>query len=157
MGRVYTVEFENVAVTAAQDFFEIAPADDKPCKVLGLFLSQFSDVGDAAEECLRIRIIRGHSTGGSGGSAPTPRPVNPSDAAAGFAAEVNNTTIASAGTAVNLHSDSFNIRVGYPVWFPEKCQPQVSQGAGVLLVVRLLAAPADSLSLSGTLYVEEEG
>ena len=30
MGRVYSVNFENVAVAAAQDFFEVSPADDKP-------------------------------------------------------------------------------------------------------------------------------
>ena len=156
MGRVYTVEFENVSVSAAQDWFEISPADDKPCKVIGLFLAQISDVGDAAEEILRFRIIRGHTTSGSGGTAPTPRPLNRSDVAAGFASEVNNTTIASAGTAVNLHSDAFNIRVGYQVWWPEKAVLHASQ-ADTTLVVRLLAAPADAVTMSGTLYVEEEG
>lgn len=154
MSIMYTVEFENVAVTAAQDFFEISPADDRPVRIAGLFLAQFSDLGDAAEELLRIRIIRGHATSGSGGSAPTPRPLNPRASAAGFAAEVNNTTIASAGTAINLHSDAFNIRAGMGIWFPPECRHRADQADGTI-VVRLLAAPADSLSMSGTLYVEE--
>lgn len=151
---MYTVEFENVAVTAAQDFFEISPGDDRPVRIAGLFLSQYSDLADAAEEILRVRIIRGHATSGSGGSAPTPRPLDERSAAAGFASEVNNTTIASAGTAVNLHSDAFNIRVGMGIWFPPECRAKADQADGTI-VVRLLAAPADSLSMSGTLYVEE--
>lgn len=155
MGRVYTVEFEGVSVSAQVDFFEIAPADDKPCKILGLFLSQSSDVGDAAEEILRIRVIRGHSTTGSGGATATPVPLDPVDTAAGFVAETNNTTIASAGTGVNLLSHAFNIRSGLELWFPPEAQAEVSQANGVLLVVRLMAAPADALTMSGTLFVEE--
>lgn len=156
MGRIYTVEFENVAVTASQDFFELTAADDKPLRIIGLFLSQFSDLGDAAEEILRFRVIRGHTTSGSGGSTATPRPMLASDAAAGFTCEINNTTIASAGTAVNLHSDSFNIRTGTQIWLPPGCGWGTNQTAG-LLAVRLMAAPTDSLSMSGTLYVDEEG
>lgn len=154
--RVYTVEFEATAVTAQVDFFELTPADDKPVEILGLFLSQSSDTGDAAEEILRYRVIRGHTTGGSGGSAPTPRPVNRSDAAAGFAAETLNTTIASAGTGVNLHSDTFNVRSGLQLWLPDTCEWSASQG-DTTIVVRLMAAPADSLTMSGTLYVRELG
>ncbi len=154
MGRVYSVNFENVAVTAAQDFFEISPADDKPVKLLGLFLSQSTELGDAAEEMLRVQVLRGHSTSGSGGSSQTPVPVNPGDPASAFAAEVNNTTIASSGTAVILHSESFNIRAGMGLWWTPECQPVASQ-ANTTIVVRLLANPADSVTMSGTLYVEE--
>jgi hypothetical protein len=154
--RTYTVEFEAVTVTAQVDFFELTPADDKPVEILGIFLSQSSDTGDAQEEILRYRVIRGHTTSGSGGSAPTPRPLNRSDAAAGFAAETNNTTIASAGTTHNLHSDTFNVRTGLQLWLPEGCEWEATQ-ADTTLVVRLMAAPADSLTMSGTLYVREQG
>lgn len=153
--RVYTVEFEGVAVTGAVDLFELDAAAEKPIEVLGLMLSQSSDVADAAEEILRIRVIRGHTTSGSGGTATTPRPVNPTDTAAGFAAETCNTTIASVGTAVNLHSDAFNIRSGYMLWLPPQCEWGTSGTS--LLVVRLMAAPADSLTMSGTMYVREQG
>ena len=157
-GRIYTVNFENVSVTASQDLFELTPADDKPVEIVGLFLTQTgnSDVGDAAEEMLRFSIIRGHATGGSGGTAPTPRPVKRTDAAAGFASEVNNTTIASTGTAVTLHADAFNVRAGYMNWWPPGTEPEASQG-DTTIVVRLLAAPADAITLSGTLYVVEGG
>lgn len=155
MSRIYTVEFENVAVAAVQDFFELTAADDRPVEIVGISFGQISDVGDAQEEMLRFRVIRGHTTSGTGGAAPTPQPVKNRDGTAGFTAETNNvTTQASAGTAVNLFSDAWNIRVGYTFWFPEGCEPDTDQGAG-LLVVRLMAAPADSINLSGTLFVRE--
>ncbi len=155
-GRVYTVVFGAVSVSAAQDLFELTPADDKPIEIIGLSLCQTgnSDVGDAAEECLRFSIIRGHTTSGSGGSAPTPGVLNPYDTAAGFTAEVNNTTIASAGTTVVLHEDSFNVRAGYVNWWPERARPAASQ-ANTTMVVRLNSAPADAITLSGTITVRE--
>lgn len=155
MGRVYTVSFEATAVAAQADLFEISPADDKPCKILGMTLCQTSDVGDAADEVCKFAIIRGHATSGSGGSAATPYPVEATDATVGFSAEVCNTTIASTGTGVTLFADGWNVRSGYQVWFPPECQPVVSQ-ANTTLVVRQ-AAPADSITMSGTLFVEEMG
>jgi len=155
MGRVYTVEFENVSVSAAQDLFEIGPADDIPLKVRELELAQLSDVGDAAEEILRLRFIRGHTTSGSGGAAPTPRKTDERDAAAAFTAETNNTTIASAGTGVNLKSTGWNLRIAPSLWIPiPETLQRVDQGQG-LWVCRLMAAPADAITLSGTLTVEE--
>lgn len=155
-GRIYTVEFEAIAVTVAVDFFELQPADDKPVNIFGLFLSQSSDTGDAAEELLRYQIIRGHTASGAGGSSATPRSVNRSDSSAGFTAETNNTGAASGGTTHNLHSDAFNVRTGLQLWLPEGAEWGASQ-ADTTLVVRLKAAPADSLTMSGTLYVEEGG
>ena len=156
MDRVYTVEFEGIAVTAAVDFFQLTPTDDKPIEVLGLFLGQSSDVGDAASEILRYRVIRGHATTGSGGAAPVPRPLNRSGVAAGFTALTNNTTIATVGTPLNLHSDTFHIANGEKLWLPEGCEWEASQ-ADTTLVVRLMAAPTDSLTMSGTMYVREQG
>lgn len=156
MGRAYAVTFEGVAVTAAVDFFELTPADDKPVRLLGLILAQSSDVGDAAEEILRIKVIRGHATSGSGGSAATPVPLSPADTAAGAAAETNNTTIASTGTAVDVLADAFNIRSGYSHWWTPETAPECSEASGVRFAVRLMAAPADSLTMSGTLYFEEK-
>jgi hypothetical protein len=155
-GRIYTVSFAAVSLSAAQDLFEITPADDKPVEIVGLFLSQtgVADVGDAAEEMLRLEIIRGYTASGSGGSSPTPAPVKRIDAAAGFAAEVNNTTLANTGTAVIIHEDAFNVRAGYANWWPEGTEPDASQ-ANTTIVVRLVAAPADAITVSGTLYVRE--
>lgn len=155
-GRIYTVQFDNVSVSAIQDLFEIDPAANKPLEICGLFISQtgVADVGDAAEENLTVQIIRGHATSGSGGTAPTPAPLAPSDAASGFTCEVNNTTIASTGTPITLHSDNFNVRVGYQNWWPDGYGPGANNG-NTTMVVRLTRAPADAITLSGTLYVAE--
>ena len=153
MGRMYTVAFSAVTVSAAEDLFEITPAGDKPVKLRGLFIGQSSDAGDAQDEMLQVSIIRGHTTSGSGGSAATARQLSSIDTAAGLAAEVNNTTTASAGTTHTLHTDTFNVRAGYQLWFPPECCPMASQ-ADTTIVVRI-TAPADALTMSGTLYVEE--
>lgn len=156
-GRLYSVSFENVAVTASQDLFEVTPADDKPVRLHSISISQSSDAGDAAAELLRLAVIRGHTTGGSGGSTPTPRPLNRSDAAAGFAAETNNTTIASTGTTHQLDAFTLNVQSGgYPIIYTPEMRPEASQ-ADTTIVVRLMAAPADSLTMSGTIIVEELG
>lgn len=152
-GRIYTVTFSAVAVTAAQDLFELTPADDKPIEIIGIELGQTSDAGDAMDELLQISIIRGYTSSGSGGSAATPAPLNPNNTAAGFTAEINNTTVANTGTAVVLHTGCWNVRAGYINWFPESCRPTASQ-SNTTMVVRS-TAPADALTMSGTLYVRE--
>lgn len=154
-GRMYVVTFSAVAVSAAQDLFEITPADDKPIEICGIELGQSSDSGDAQDEQLQISLLRGHTTSGSGGSAATPAPLGPGDSAAGFSAEVNNTTVASAGTTVTLHTGCWNVRAGYINWFPEDCRPRASQG-NTTIVVRQ-TAPADAITMSGTLWVREVG
>lgn len=159
MARVYSVSFENVAVAADQDFIYVAPADDKPVKLLGFFLSNVggtADAGDAKEQFCRLAVVRGHATVGSGGNSFTPVPIDPNDAAAGFTARINDTTPASAGTAVNVHADGFNVRAGYQIWFPPDLQPRVTQAAGVTMVIRLVADPAESVTMSGCAYFEEE-
>ncbi len=156
MDRFYTVSFSKVATTVAADLFELTPADDKPIAIIGLFITQSSDFGDAQAEILPYTVIRGHTVSGSGGSAPTPRPVNRSDAAAGFSAEVNNTTAANTGTTNTLHAGAFNVAVGEALWLPEGCEWTASQ-ADTTLIVRLATAPADSLDMSGTVYVKESG
>ena len=155
MARTYTVPFTATAITAAQDLWEITPADDKPVKILGLVIGQYTDVGDAASENLSVKISRGWGTSGSGGSAGAPVPVSPADSAVGFSAEVNNTTVASTGTEVVLFSDVWNTQAGYQMWFPEGAQPGCSQATGAILTVRI-TAPADAITANGTLFVSEE-
>lgn len=151
-GRTYTIVFSG-ALTAQADLFEITPADDKPIEICAVHIGQTSDAGDAQDEMIGFDIIRGHTTSGSGGSSATPTPISPADAAAGFTAEVGNTTIASAGTTTTLHSDAFNVRAGYTYVPPMDCRPAASQ-ANTTLVGRL-SAPADSLSYKITVYVRE--
>lgn len=158
MPRRYSVIFENVSISASQDLFEITPADDKPVRILGIVLSNVggtADAGDAQEELLRLTIQRGFTSSGSGGSAPTPAPLDPIDTASGFTAEVNNTTKATTGTNVTLFADGWNIRIPYQMFFTPETQMEATQ-ANTTIVVRLEAAPNDAVSCSGTLFLEEE-
>lgn len=165
MGRVYTVTAENITVANAGgdvDLVEISPADDKPVRILGFNVDNVggtADAGDAQEEFLRLAIIRGHTTSGSGGSAATPVPLDPVDTAAGFAAETNNTTIASAGSTTTPWAGGVNVRVPGPVFFgdPSNYQmcPKASQ-ANTTIVLRCLTTVADDISMSVTVWVLEE-
>lgn len=156
MGRMYVTSFENVTVAGVQDFFEIVPADDKPCVFHALFLSNASAtiVGDLGEDLHLISVERGMLTVGSGGGTDNEVPVNPNDVAASYTGGINNTTIATTGTPVDLHAEAFNNRTGLQlVWTPEM-RPIVTQ-AQTMLVVRLMADTNDSIELSGSIYVEE--
>lgn len=154
--RVYYVDLPPTAVTVAADLVELTPASNKPIVVLWGEIFQTTDVGDAAEEIIGLLWVRGHTTSGSGGSTSTPRPKNPSDTAAGFTAEIFNTTAASAGTGVNLPRHGWNVRMPCPLQYtPETC-PEAS-AANTTLVLRMAAAPADSLTISGYLAVMELG
>lgn len=152
-GRTYAVTFNAVAVTAASDLFELTPADDKPIEIVGIELGQYTDAGDAQDELLGLQIIRGFTSSGSGGSSATPTPISPNAAAAGFTAEVNNTTLANTGTTTTLLSTAFNVRAGYINYFPIDARPGAGQG-NTTIVVRM-TAPADSITLNGTIYVRE--
>lgn len=153
MGRIYTVSFADVAVTQQQDLFEIVAAAGRTAIIRGLELSQSSEVGDAQEEGLSILFKSGQTTSGASGSAPTPVPVDVNDNAAGFSAEANNTTKASAGTIVTHRAAHWNVRAPY-LWMmpPEMC---IRVTGGRRFTVELATTPADSITLSGTLYVEE--
>lgn len=159
-GRMYTCVFQAVSVSAQQDLFELQPADDKPIRIHAIYISQSgtADFGDSQEEGLRIAIIRGHTTSGSvGGTNPTPRPLNRTDVAAGFVCEINNTTIASVGTPIQMHEECWNVRVPY-VYLPTPEMRIEASQADTTIVVRLLTTPADAISTtSGTIYVEELG
>lgn len=161
MGRIYAVPYQGTITNAGgdSDLLEILPADDKPCKLRGWTIGQTSEVGDAAEEGVRISVIRlpATVTSGSGGSAVTPVALDSADASAGFAAECNNTTVATtSSSAVILHEFAWNERASpWDFWFPdERFCPKVKQGEG--LVVRLQTTIADDMSGCVTFWVEEE-
>lgn len=154
-GNVYTVSFEGVAATAVQDLFEINANSAKPLRVHALYISQYTEEGDAQDEVLRLRVRRGLSTSGSGGSTATPAALNPSAAAASFTCEINNTTQASTGSPVTLHVDAFNVRAGYQLILPPEMQWVIPVSGR--LTVELNEAPADSVTLNGVMYVEEIG
>jgi hypothetical protein len=154
MGRRYSVNFGAVAVTAAQDAFEVTNASTKVLVIHEIALEQVSDAGDAQAELLRVQAIKGFTTSGSGGSAQTPVPLETGHPAAAFSAEVNNTTLANTGTTVTLFDRGFNVQIGF-FWQPTP-ECRIVLAPSERLVIRI-PAPADSLTMHGTMIVEEIG
>jgi hypothetical protein len=150
--NIYSLTFSAVAVSAAQDLFEIVSAAAGVIKIHGFNLFQTSDHGDAAAEGLQVLFVRGHSTSGSGGSSFTPILRSSKQGAAAATCEINNTTIASSGTAVNYYADGWNVQAGTTYWWTPETRPVLRNSErGVLRIT----APADALTMSGTLYFEE--
>lgn len=155
MSGVYTVQFNGVAVSAQQDLFELVANSAKPIVILGFSLSQSTEVGDTAEEALSILLKSGQTTSGSGGSTPTPVANDSTMAAASFTAEANNTTKASAGTIVTHGAWNWNIRVPLDVLFTQ--EQQLVMAASRRCTLELATTPADSITMSGVIWVQELG
>lgn len=153
-GRMYTVVISGVASPgAAFDFFELNPAAAKPIRIRRIRIAQTSEP-TTEEEQLAITILRAHSTSGSGGSAPTPRPLASTDAAAGFTAETMNTTPATGGSPVTLLEDAFNTRAGYDMAFAPEEGPEAVNAERIVVTC---SAPADAVTFRATIWVEENG
>lgn len=158
MPRKYTVGFEQLDWLNADgdiDLVELDAATDKPIAVTGWKIRTTSELQEAQEEWLRYKWIRGHTTSGSGAPTTiTPRPLSANDAAAGFACEILNDTIASAGTGVDVHpGDAFQVRAGDEVFLnPEDW---IWTSGADLLVCRGMAAPTDDVKISMTVWVLE--
>jgi len=154
---MYTAVFKSVAVTAAQDFFEVLAATGKPILIHGFAIAQSTEVGDAAEEGLVLTCNRGVGsvTSGSGGASVTPQPRDDDDVASGATVERNNTTIMAAGSGSleELEAHVWNVRVPYVFWYTPETRPRISPGNRWTL--ELETTPADSITMSGTLYFEE--
>jgi hypothetical protein len=160
MGRMYLIPYTGTITNAGgdADLLEILPADDKPVMLRGMILSQISEVGDTAEEGLRISIIRMSATvTGGNGTSVTPVPIDSADVAFGGTAECNGATVATtSGTATVLAELGWNIRNSpYDFWFPdERFAPKAKQGEG--LFVRMQTTPADDFTGAFTFVIEEQ-
>lgn len=152
---LYVATFTGVAVTAQQDLFEIVAASDSITIIHQVILSQSTEVGDAQEEGLAVLMKRGQTTSGSGGTAPTPNPLETGSAAYGGTVEVNNTTKASAGTILTTHAEAWNVRGPFMYLPTPEMRPVL--GPGTRMTVELATTPADSITMHGTLIFEELG
>jgi hypothetical protein len=155
---IFTATFSAVAVTAAQDCFEIVAGSNTRVRILDCKLAQYSDAGDAAAEILSVQVIRGFTTTGSGGAAVTPVNLQPWSRVASSTVARNNTTVAQNGTGAILVSDGWHVAAGWSL----RDSLMVPDGKGIWLekttrlVVRI-TIPADSLTVNGTLVFEETG
>lgn len=152
----YTVSFVEQTVAQASgdyDLFELVPVDDRPIELVALFLGNKSEITDAQDEMLTIKVSTDFTVS-SNGVATTARPLDPRDGASGFTAEVLGATVATTGTEIIVMVDSFNVRAGLAWVLPEVMRPKVDQ-ADTAMYIRLQSAVADDLTLSGTAWVRE--
>jgi hypothetical protein len=141
-----------VAVTAAQDVFEIVAPSDKMLTIREVLLGQYTDAGDTAAEILSVTIIRGFTVAGTGGASVTPASLRGGGGTSTATVLRNNTTVANTGTTATLRSEAWNIQAPY-IYSPEE-EERIIMAPGERLVVRI-TAPADSITLNGTLVYEE--
>lgn len=159
MGRIYTAQFTDVAVTAQQDLFELLAPTDGIVLVHDIHISQVSEVKDAEEEGLTLKMVRGVGTvtSGSGGTTPTAQPIQDGDTAFGGTVEANNTTkmVVGTGTLEQLAAWAWNVRMPFEKIFTPETRPVISPGNR--LTLELATTPADSITMSGTITFEEVG
>jgi hypothetical protein len=152
---LYSVSFSAVAVTAQQDFFEYTAPADAVAIIHSVEISQSSDQGDSTAEGLAILHKRGATVSGTGGTTPTPIPLEFGFAAAGGVSDVNNTTKANTGTITTLRSQAWVIQQTY-LWLPTPETRHVLSPSQ-RYTVELGTTPADSLTISGEMIIEEIG
>lgn len=148
MGRKYSVSFSDVAVTAVQDLFQIEQTDGA-VQLLACYLSQRTDVGDAESESLLIEIAK--ITDAVTNSA-TEVALNADDSASSCNLNINQTSQLTTGKTV-LHAECWNILQPFIYLPPPETRLWVPSGDAI--AVKLETAPADSITMSGTLYFEE--
>jgi hypothetical protein len=150
--RFYHAPFSAVAVTAAQDLFEVTSSATKITWITGIELSQYTDFGDAQDELLSLKWITGYTSSGSGGSSVTP--LGGSGTSYGGVVEINNTTQASGGSPVTERATSWNVRGGYTMmWDPTKWL-MLPISTRIVLAQTI---PVDSITMNGTIYLAEAG
>jgi hypothetical protein len=150
MGRVYTVS-SSASVSAVQDLIAIYTGA-RAVRLHGFTIGQTSSatVGNLA---ISVKRIGGTLSNGSGGTAPTPVPVQPNDTAATVTARANDTTQASGTTTVVLLRDAYNPINGYLHLPPEDDRFVASPNE--ILVISLDGAPSPSQTTLTTADVEE--
>lgn len=150
MSRLYTVQFNEVAVTAVQDLIQLE-AKIVNAIIHKIIISQRTDVGDAQAESLLIRLKRVTDVVTD---AVVEVKLDPGSAAANANLAVNQITQLVTGAEV-IHAECWNIALPFVFLPPPELRPVVKINDS--FVVDLATAPADSITMSGVLYFEESG
>lgn len=144
MGFFYTASQDAQAISTAVDLLHMTVASDKPVELWGFDIANTTDLGDANEEVLRIGIYSG-VTGGGGGSALTEVALHENGPTAGTAV-VGQATASTSGTL--RKTIYWNVRQAGPAWIATPETVIRISAAADPIAFRLLAAPADSITLS---------
>jgi hypothetical protein len=155
-GRIYRIPLVRTAVSAAVDFADILTAAGHVLWVHEIELNQSTEVGDAQEEMLQIAWRVGNTTAGTGGnSGVTAHPQMVGDSASGLTIGTFRTTKATAGTAISNPIWDWPVRTRFEKIFTPEIQLFLPPGTRGCL--ELVTAPADVMTIGGTITVEIMG
>lgn len=153
MGRMYVCPMPAVAVTAAQDLYEVLSPADSTTKLWEIHVSQ-SGSTTSTQVRMTLKYVTGAPTSGSGGSTITPSPVSPGDAAYGGTVERNNTVRISGGTSTTKIDEGFNFLNGFE-WIATSEKTAYEASPSTYLVLGLETVV--TMTLQGYLVLEEIG
>ncbi len=157
MGRLYTVSTENVAISAAQDLFQIKGAASMVLRIRRVSFGATDTTLPTAQMIqLRCRYLPVTVTDGSGGTTPTPRSYDPGDPAATFTSLANDTTPATTNaTAKVLEEWGVHLYNGLIWVWPDAQTPIVIPSTS--FTFELLSTVSGTVHGSTSVTVEEIG
>jgi hypothetical protein len=153
MGRIYTQSFTDVAVTEVQDLFQIRCLVSS-IKIHEISLSQRSDLGNDNAESLKV-ILKAVTANVTNDVTPAKR--DGGDVASGCSVAVNET--AQLGSLLYTYS-VIDWDISYPFFYSPEPKNRINLKFGVsfrTFVVDLATAPADEITMSGSMIWEEFG
>lgn len=149
-GRIYTANFSNVTLSAAQDLFCLVSSSTRIVALLSITLGQVTATSIANQ---RIRLIRGASTVvGSGGATVAATPWVPNDAASTATVRANDTA-QSTIAGVDLWDDQWNLLNGF-LWVPPTQSRPPLIGPSQMFRLSLDSAPTNIVA-NGSFVFEE--
>lgn len=153
-GLIYTTNFDNVSITAAaQDIWEFVCGAAVACLIHSIKVTFVPTItsGVAQDARAQLRTLV-RSTTGSGGTAVTPRAVNPRNTVA--AATTTTRTVTTPGTAGNVWSaEQVSIIVPYErIFTPDQ---RILVPSGTRFALNLEASLGGAFNASSEIYFEE--
>jgi hypothetical protein len=153
MARIYTVSFQAVSISAAQDLLSLLCSSTVPIEIHSVTLSQKTLTAWEGKD-ITFRRLTGTITAGSGGASAPPVVHTPNDTAAVTTGRRNDTTVASATT--NTIIKPFNwLFLNEFYWSPAGYDDRIILAPSTEFVVRLDAAPSAAMTASGEITFAE--
>ena len=153
-GLMYTVNFDTVSVTnAAQDIWELVAGATTGILIHSIRLTFVPTITSGIPQDVRAQLrMLARSTTGSGGTAVTPRPVNPRNTVA--AVTTTTRTVTTPGTAGNVWSaEQISIVLPYErIYTPAQ---RIFVPAATRFCINLEAGLGAAFNASSELYIEE--
>lgn len=153
MSRMYTAVLDALSVAAVDELFFIAAPADAVVRIHEIVITQ--DTSETSEQ-LPLNIFRTATDQSAKGTANTPAPLSAGDAAFGGTVRTNILTAETFATETTmLMRQAQNALNGWHILPTPECRIDISPSAR--LVIKLDAAPASALPISGYVIFEEIG